>query len=338
MQSFGYALAMNLLWCWSHWCLEEESRMKSSVLESLFALRIYQYIGVILETTDIKHLYFGTKWPWTLASQNSRHCTVQSLGSPRTGPRSFAVLVLFVLRCWSERSQEQLNQLLSTWMLFFCSFLRRIDTKMIRRQKWLILMDVSRSCWTCSWPSLNFVNPKAGTTGSCLNTNKIGHPWIDRNQAFNNLEPRTRDSRKDHVDFASVIHLLILLILEYPDIVTCPHQPSSMVGEANVPLWVCDLGWWKNHTRKSCQNAHILILILNPLGEFGTPIFYFDHFKSLPFLIFQEPPWLGVGSIHRQCPRFTAGCDLGKFPFEMGFAKKCCGNDQKQMPEMLRCS
>lgn len=171
----------------------------------------------LLETTDIKHLYFGTKWPWTLASQNSRHCTVQSLGSPRTGPRSFAVLVFFVLRCWSERSQEQLNQLLSTWMLLFCSFQRRIDTKMIRRQKWLILMDVSCSCWTCSWPSLNFGNPKAGTTGSCLNINKIGHPWIDRNQAFNNLEPRTRDSRKDHVDFASVVHLLISLILEYPD-------------------------------------------------------------------------------------------------------------------------
>ena len=147
MQSFGYALAMNLLWCWSHWCLEEESRMKSCVLESLFVLRICQYIGVFLETTDIKHLYFGTKWPWTLASQNSRHCTVQSLGSPRTGPRSFAGLFFFVLRCWSERSQEQLNQLLSTWMLFLVLFLWRIDTKMIRRQKWLILMDVSRSCF-----------------------------------------------------------------------------------------------------------------------------------------------------------------------------------------------
>ena len=278
-----------------------------------------------------------------LGVQNSRHCTVQSLGSPRTGPRSFAVLVLFVLRCWSERSQEQLNQLLSTWMLFFCSFQRRIDTKMIRRQKWLILMDVSRSCWTCSWPSLNFGNPKAGTTGSRLNINKIGHPWIDRNQAFNNLEPRTRDSRKDHVDFASVIHLLILLILEYPDIVTCPHQPSSMVGEANVPLWVCHLKRIKFHTRKSCQNAHILILILNPLGEFGTPIFYFDRFKSLPFLIFQEPPWLGVLDPPTS-PRFTRVVTSENSPSKWDLPRNVVEKnwlppfDQKQMPEMLRCS
>ena len=97
MQYFGYALSMNLLWCWSHWCLEEESRMRSCVLESLFVwgcfrnLRISENIRVFLEATNLKHLYFGTKWPWTLASTNSRHCTVQSLGSPRTGPRSFAV-------------------------------------------------------------------------------------------------------------------------------------------------------------------------------------------------------------------------------------------------------
>lgn len=333
---------MNLLWCWSHWCLEEESRMKSSVLESLFVLRISQYIGVFLETTDIKHLYFGTKWPWTLASQNSRHCTVQSLGSPRTGPRSFAVLVLFVLRCWSERSQEQLNQLLSTWMLFFCSFQRRIDTKMIRRQKWLILMDVSRSCWTCSWPSLNFGNPKAGTTGSRLNINKIGHPWIDRNQAFNNLEPRTRDSRKDHVDFASVIHLLILLILEYPDIVTCPHQPSSMVGEANVPLWVCDLGWLKSIRENLAKMLIYWFLYLTDLENLAL-LYFILITSNNSFLIFQEPPWLGVLDPPTS-PRFTRDVTSENSPSKWDLPRNVVEKnwlppfDQKQMPEMLRCS
>ena len=87
----------------------------------------------------------------------------------------------------------------------------------------------------------------------------------------------------------------------------------------------------KIHTRKSCQNAHILILILNPLGEFGTPIFYFDHFKSLVSDLSRTSLTRSAWSTDK--PKVYAGCDLGKFPFEMGFAKKCCG---KKLTSSLR--
>ena len=154
-QSFGYALAMNLLWCWSHWCLEEESRMTSSVLESLFVLRISQYIGVFLETTDIKHLYFGTKWPWTLVSktQGTVPCSLLGLPGRVLAPSPFC---FGLLKRTKPRATESTAEHLDVVFLFFFYDELILMTKMIRRQKWLILMDVSRSCWTCSWPSLNF--------------------------------------------------------------------------------------------------------------------------------------------------------------------------------------
>lgn len=161
---------------------------------------------------------------------------------------------------------------------------------------------------TCSWPSLNFGNPKAGTTGSCLNINlkldTLGLIETKHSTIWNQDQGlKKRPCR-------------LCICGSFVDFV-----------DSRIPRYNCDIYWFLYLTH--LENMILLYFILITSNHFR-----FWSFKNLldsECLIHRQAQGLRVVTSENSPSKW----DLPRNVVERNWLPPF---DQKQMPEMLRCS